>query len=188
MSRMFRTAAIVLVAASVVGAAVALAASGAKSDKAGKMTPAERGKYLVTVMGCGDCHTPGTLYGGPNMSRYLAGSELGWTGPWGVVCARNLTSDPETGLGKWTVEQIAHAIRTGNRPDGRQLAPIMPWMNFANLTDSDATAIASYLKTVPAVSHKVPEPVPPGQTPSGPALVFPPPSAWDAPVGMGEGH
>jgi mono/diheme cytochrome c family protein len=188
MSRMVRTAAFVLVAVSVVGAAVAIAASGAKTGKSGKMTPAERGKYLVSVMGCGDCHTPGTFYGAPIMSRFLAGGEMGWAGPWGVVYARNLTPDPETGLGKWTPEQMAHVIRTGNRPDGRQLAPIMPWMNFANLTDEDVMAIVAYLRSLPAVKHKVPDVVPPDQVASGPVLSFPPPSAWDLPPASAEGH
>ena len=123
-------------------------------------------------------HTPGTLYGGPDTTRVLSGSELGWVGPWGVVYARNLTPD-STGLAAWTEEQIATAIRTGNRPDGRQLAPIMPWMNLARLTEEDALSIAAYLKSLPPVVHSVPDPVPPGQKAAGPLLEFPAPPAWD---------
>ncbi len=141
----------------------------------------ERGKYLVTIMACNDCHTPGTFYGAPDFERFLSGSELGWVGPWGVVYAANLTSDPETGLGQWKPEQIAMAIRSGNRPDGRQLAPAMPWLNYSNLTEDDALAIAAYLKTLKPVKHAVPKPLPPGEAPKGPVLAFPPPSAWDAP-------
>ena len=51
------------------------------------MTPEEkvaRGKYMVSIAGCNDCHTPGGLYGATDMSRMLSGSELGWTGPWGT--------------------------------------------------------------------------------------------------------
>jgi mono/diheme cytochrome c family protein len=140
----------------------------------------ERGKYLVTIMGCGDCHTPGTFYGAPDGNRMLAGSELGWVGPWGVVYAGNLTPHA-TGLGNWTEAQIVQALRTGNRPDGRQLAPIMPWLNFAALTDDDAHAIAAYLKRLPPVEHRTPAPVPPGQPVQGPTLSFPPPGPWDAP-------
>lgn len=150
-----------------------------KGDKAA--TAVERGKYLTTIMACNNCHTPGTFYGAPDLERFLAGSELGWVGPWGVVYAANLTSDPETGLGKWKPEQIAMAIRSGNRPDGRQLAPAMPWLNYSVLTDADALAIAAYLRTVKPVQHAVPKPVPPGESAKGPALAFPPPSAWDAP-------
>lgn len=138
-----------------------------------------RGHYLVEAMPCVDCHTPGTLYGAPDTTRMYSGSELGWVGPWGVVCAPNLTPD-STGLGAWTEDEIAHVLRTGNRPDGRQLAPIMPWMSFTNLTDEDAHAIAAYLKSLKPVHHKVPAPVPPGKKATGALVVFPPPPAWDA--------
>ena len=184
MSRSMRLTAAALSVATLVGAAVAFAAT-TKTPSADKVA---RGKYLVTVMGCNDCHTPGTFYGAPDMKRFLPGSEMGWAGPWGTVYAANLTPDAETGLGKWTEAEIAKAIRTGNRPDGRQLAPIMPWMNFANLTDADANGIAAYLKTLPPVKHAVPAPVAPGETPKGPVLVMPPPSAWDAPVAPPGGH
>lgn len=189
--RMTRFALFALVPVTLIAAGLTFAGqtAGAKAAKSGKSSAVDRGKYLVSVMGCTDCHTPGTLYGAPDMSRFLSGSELGWEGPWGVVYAANLTPDTETGLGKWTVEQIAKAIRTGNRPDGRQLAPIMPWMNFAHLTDEDAMAIASYLKTVPAVKHVAPAPVPPGVEVAGSVLRFPPPPAWDAPrEGAAGGH
>ena len=139
----------------------------------------ERGRYLMTAMPCVDCHTPGTFYGAPDMTRMYSGSELGWAGPWGVAYAPNLTPD-STGLGAWTEDQIATAIRTGNRPDGRQLAPIMPWMSFANLTDEDAHAIAAYLKTLTPVNHRVPAPEPPGKKPAGAVVYFPTPPAWDA--------
>ena len=147
-----------------------------------EMTPEqklERGRYMVKSNACNDCHTPGTLYGAADTTRFLSGTEIGWVGPWGVVYARNLTPD-STGLAAWTVEQIATAIRTGNRPDGRQLAPIMPWQNFANLTEEDALCMAAYLKSLPPIVHQVPEPVPPGQKVAGSLVTFPPPPAWDA--------
>lgn len=184
MSRLMRLTAAALSVATLLGAAVAFAAA-TKSASTDKVA---RGKYLVSVMGCNDCHTPGTFYGGPDMKRFLSGSEMGWAGPWGTVYAANITPDAETGIGKWSEAEIAKAIRTGNRPDGRQLAPIMPWMNFANLTDADVAGIAAYLKTLPAVKHVVPAPVAPGGTPSGPVLMFPPPSAWDAPAAPPAGH
>src|SRR5271156_177395 len=86
-----------------------------------------RGKYLVNVAGCTDCHTPGTFLGKPDMTRYLGGSEVGFEVPGlGVFYGPNLTPDKETGLGNWTLEEIATATRTGARPDGRLLAPPMP--------------------------------------------------------------
>jgi mono/diheme cytochrome c family protein len=139
----------------------------------------ERGRYLMNAMPCIDCHTPGTFYGAPDTTRMYSGSEIGWVGPWGTVCAPNLTPD-STGLGTWTEDQIATVIRTGNRPDGRQLAPIMPWMSFTNLTDDDAHAIAAYLKSLKPVRHTVPAPLPPGTKPTGAFVAFPPPPAWDA--------
>lgn len=153
------------------------------SKPAGKYSPAmvKRGEYLVTLMGCNDCHTPGTFYGSPDFSRRLSGSELGWTGPWGVAFPRNLTPDPETGLGKWTDEQIITAFRTGQRPDGRMLAPFMPYASFSHLTDEDAHAIVAYLRSLPPIVHHVPDVVPPGEKYDGAAMVFPPPPAWDAP-------
>jgi len=141
----------------------------------------DRGMYLTTVGGCNDCHTPGTLYGSPDWDRKLAGSEIGWQGPWGVSYARNLTPDLETGLGKWTEDQIVNTLKTGVHPDGHVLLPPMPWPNTSQMTDPDMRAIAAYLKTLKPVEHQVPKAVPPGQTATGSIIVFPPPSAWDAP-------
>lgn len=129
-------------------------------------TPTERGQYLVAIMGCTDCHTPGHFLGQPDMTRFLGGSDVGFEIPGlGVFHGPNLTPD-ETGLGRWSEAEIVTAIRTGVRPDGSQLAPAMPWMNYAALTDADAMAIASYLKTLPAVANDVPGPFGPGE-PSG---------------------
>jgi len=128
---------------------------------------AERGKYLVNVAGCGDCHTPGGLLGKPDVTRALGGSEVGFELPGaGVFYGPNLTPDKETGLGNWTRWQIVNAIRLGKRPDGRRLAPVMPWPGFAHLTDSDAMAIATYLTTLPPVKNKVPGPFGPDEKPT----------------------
>ena len=164
-----------------VGTKSTVAAKSAAAKGGSKASRIERGEYLVTIMGCGDCHTPGTLFGDPDFSRKLSGSELGWQGPWGVTYARNLTPDMENGLGYWSESDIVNAIRTGQRPDGSVLLPPMPWQDFSRLTDDDAHAVAAYLQSLPGVSHKVPDRVPPGQQASGSILVFPPPSAWDAP-------
>ena len=124
-----------------------------------------RGRYLVSSIGCTDCHTPGHLLGHPDNAHYLGGSDVGFPIPGqGVFVGPNLTPD-STGLGDWTVAQIATAITTGERPDGRILAPVMPWRNFAHLTKSDARAIALYLKSIPPVAHKVPGPFGPHETP-----------------------
>jgi mono/diheme cytochrome c family protein len=122
-------------------------------------TQVQRGKYLVSIIPCTDCHTPGTFLGKPDMQRYLGGSDVGFEVPgMGIFYGPNLTPDDETGLGKWTKEQIATAITTGKRPDGRILAPPMPVQSFKHLTHADALAIAAYLKSLPPVKNKVPGP------------------------------
>jgi mono/diheme cytochrome c family protein len=126
-----------------------------------------RGKYLVTSGGCTDCHTPGHFFGKPDMTKYLGGSDVGFAIPGlGVFVGPNLTPDNDTGLGKWTEAQIVTAFTTGVLPDGRILAPAMPWRNYANLTKADALAIAAYLKSLPPVQNQVPGPFGPNQTPT----------------------
>jgi hypothetical protein len=148
--------------------------------------PAARGKYLVTAMGCNDCHTPWVMGANgpePDMSRMLSGhpssmtlppppapngpwiasftgTNTGWAGPWGISYTRNLTPDAETGLGAWTEQQFVETIRNGRTQGrGRQLLPPMPWPMYRNLNDADLKAIFAYLKTIPAISNKVPDPV-----------------------------
>jgi mono/diheme cytochrome c family protein len=124
----------------------------------------ERGRYLVTIGGCTDCHTPGSFFGRPDVSRFLGGSDVGFAMPGlGVFVGRNLTPDKDTGLGAWTRAQIVAALTTGKRPDGRELAPVMPWMAYAKLTPADANAIAVYLQSLPRVRNKVHGPFGPAE-------------------------
>ncbi|HLH48431.1 MAG TPA: cytochrome c [Roseiarcus sp.] len=124
----------------------------------------ERGKYLVQISGCSDCHTPGGMLGQPDMARYLGGSDVGFAIPGvGIYLGQNLTPDQETGLGAWSDEQIIAAIRTGKRPDGRTLSEVMPYPSFAHLTDQDAQAIAAFLKSLPPIRNKVPGPFGPNE-------------------------
>lgn len=126
-----------------------------------------RGKYLVQFGGCTDCHTPGHFLGKPDSARFLGGSDVGFGIPGhGVFVGPNLTPDKETGLGNWSAQEIVTAIRTGKRPDGRMLAPVMPWRGFAGLTDADALSVAAFLKSLPPVSHKVAGPFGPNETAS----------------------
>ena len=126
-----------------------------------------RGKYLVTIAGCHDCHTPGYFLGKPDMTRFLGGSDVGFELPGlGVFVGPNLTPDKETGLGNWTDAQVIAALQTGARPDGRMLAPIMPYHAFANLTPQDAQAIVAFLRSLPPVAHKVEGPFGPSQAPT----------------------
>lgn len=137
-----------------------------------------RGKYLVGLSGCNDCHTPGYFFGKPDMARFLGGSEVGFEIPdVGVFHGPNLTPDVVTGLGSWSTDDIVTAITTGHRPDGRILAPVMPWHAFASLTPDDAQAIAAYLKSLPPVANKVPGPFGPGEKPTSFVMRIVPPDA-----------
>ena len=151
-------------------------------------TPVERGKYLVTVMDCHGCHTPFKM-GQPDMTRMLMGhpqditiaaapavpaggvwamivneSNTAWAGPWGVSFTANLTPDRATGMGSWTEEMFVNAIRKGKHlgaAGGRDILPPMPWESYGALTDPDLKAIFAYLKTIPAVANRVPNPIRP---------------------------
>jgi mono/diheme cytochrome c family protein len=130
-----------------------------------------RGKYLVTIASCNDCHTPGYFLGKPDFSRTLGGSDVGFTIPGlGAFVGPNLTPDKETGLGKWTDDQIIAAITAGTTPEGRRLAPIMPYAGLSHLSSDDAHAIVAYLRSLPPVKNAVPGPFGPKETPT--TLVF----------------
>ena len=122
--------------------------------------PRERGRYLVRAMQCPLCHTPINADTGAYDTRYfLAGGMRVSAWPWGVWYSRNLTPDRATGLGEWSEAAIVAAVTRGVRPDGRRLDPMaMPWPWFAHLRDSDARAIAAYLRSLPEVSNAVPPP------------------------------
>ena len=137
----------------------------------------KRGQYLVTLGNCTDCHTPGYFFGKPDTARFLGGSEVGFEIPGlGVFHGPNLTPDRETGLGQWSGDQIVAAITKGQRPDGRVLAPIMPWHAFASLTDQDARAIVAFLKSLLPVKNKVPGPFGPNEQPKSFVMkIVPPP-------------
>jgi mono/diheme cytochrome c family protein len=145
-----------------------------------------RGKYLVTTSGCNDCHTPwmmGPKGPEPDMSRMLSGhpesvqlppaplpagpwivsaaaTNTAWSGPWGVSFTANLTPDAETGLGKWTQSNFTQTIRTGRHMGrGRAILPPMPIPMYKHFTDADLEAIFTYLKSIPPVKNRVPEPI-----------------------------
>ncbi len=157
--------------------------------------PVERGKYLVTVGGCNDCHTPKKM--GPNglepdMSRELSGHPsteklagvpagliapdkfgavinnhmTAWVGAWGVGFAMNLTPDKATGIGSWTPEMFAGALKSGrHQGTGRAILPPMPWIWYRNMTDDDLKAVFAYLLSLPPIHNPVPEPLPPDEIP-----------------------
>jgi len=137
----------------------------------------ERGNYLVNHLGdCIGCHTPRTPDGQSERSLLLSGvpakyagvkegpsQVAGFPGPRGTrFYAKNLTPDPETGIGKWSEEQFVKTFRTGIRPDGVKYAVTpMEWKIYANMKEKDARAIYRYLRTIKPISNKVPANIPP---------------------------
>ncbi|MDH4124909.1 MAG: c-type cytochrome [Gammaproteobacteria bacterium] len=145
----------------------------------GNLYVAERGEYLVELLGCGACHTDGALVGEPNFERSLAGSQVGiaWNNPLGdrypaVVYPPNITPDIETGIGKWSDQQIANAIRAGLGRHGERRIAAMPWQGYATISDSDIVAITAYLRSIEPVAHRVPDEVAPGQRATAPFVYF----------------
>ena len=118
-----------------------------------------RGEYIVHAEMCGLCHTQINRTGIYREQYYLAGGMRVGAYPHGVFISRNLTSDPETGLGRWTEPQIVNAIRNGRTPDRLLSLWGMPWFYLHYLTDQDATAVARYLKNLPPVKNRIPPPV-----------------------------
>ena len=120
----------------------------------------ERGRYLASIMDCNTCHTDGAFVGKPDMKHPLAGSSIGHqVAGLGTFWPPNLTPDRETGLGAWSVDDIVASLKEGRRPDGRVLAPAMPWRAYSNLSVTDARAIAAYLKSLPPVKSTVRPPL-----------------------------
>lgn len=142
-------------------------------------TYVKRGRYLVNHLAeCVGCHTPlgpgGS--GDPDMSLFLSGvpakfagkkngppQVAGARGPRGSrYYAKNLTPDPETGLGKWTEEQFIAALKTATRPDGTKYdRSQMRWEFYRSMKVEDARAIYRYLRTIKPIKNKVPANIPP---------------------------
>jgi mono/diheme cytochrome c family protein len=160
-----------------------LASPAPEPQRLAHLDPAEvdRGRYLVDITGCAACHTDGALIGEPDPARALAGSQIGiaFTNPAtnalpGVVYPANLTPDPNTGLGNWTDAQIALAIRAGSPRSGLDSGHlhVMSWPLYQKLSDQDMKAIVAYLRSIPAIEHRVPERVLPGTRAPTPYVYF----------------
>ena len=113
----------------------------------------ERGAYLANAAGCGVCHTA-LGPNGPDLDHaYAGGFEMADTiGTWR---SPNITPDKNSGIGNWTDDQIAAAIREGVRPDGGKLFAVMPYMSYNRMTDADVKALVAFLRTVKPVDRVV---------------------------------
>jgi cytochrome c553 len=165
----------------IVGALVLLSVSAFGQTK----DQVARGKYLVTIGGCHDCHSPKAkpgsvepnptlmLSGRPattpapakpaNMGEITASGDLtAWYGPWGISYAANITPHPKTGIGtRYTEAKFIQAMRTGKKPEGEPLLPPMPWENFGKMSDADLKALWAYLQSIKPIDNYVRVATPP---------------------------
>lgn len=161
-----------------------------------------RGAYLVTTGVCDDCHTPKKWIPGKpdpvplegyrlaghleseklpappavNPSWIAVGSQdfTAWAGPWGISYAMNLTPDENTGIGSWSEQTFVQAMKTGKHMGvSRPILPPMPWPSYGQLTDDDLKATYAFLRTLPPVKNRIPDPVPPPGAPAGAAPAQP---------------
>jgi hypothetical protein len=180
----------VAVVATLVVIFAANASRPATAPRLSKTEQLQRGKYLVTIGGCHDCHTPWIMQPdgkpGPDMSRALSGhpqdfpiaqpakhtsdrftvsiapTNTSYSGPWGVSFAANLTPDEMTGTGIWTFDIFKNTIRNGRHWGvARPLLPPMPWCNYREMTDEDLAAVFAYLRTLKPIRNEVQQPLPP---------------------------
>ena len=164
-----------VIAAAVIAAHALIAAplyAATPQEKARSATPAtagsaeaQRGKYLIKVMGCNDCHTPGYAQAGGNVpeSTWLTGDALGYKGAWGTTYAANL----RLLFASMTRDQwIKYAKSAETRPP-------MPWFTLRATSERDLGAMYAYMKTLGPAGKPAPTYVPPGQQPAGPVVQFP---------------
>lgn len=163
------------------------------STKSTEPSQVERGKYLVMVGGCGDCHSPKIFAAAvpePDTARLLSGypssaklpeiprgilgpaqwgalttnDMTAWVGPWGVSFSSNLTPHPATGIGNWSEAVFIQALKSGKfMGTSRDMLPPMPWQTIGKIADGDLRAIFAYLKSLPPIDNAIPEPIPPSQ-------------------------
>jgi mono/diheme cytochrome c family protein len=121
-------------------------------------SPLERGGYLVNSIGaCGNCHTP-RQQGVPDLSKRLSGGFQTFDEPWFTVKGANITPDADTGIGGWSDADLRKALLEGVRPNGIQLATVMPYGFYKVIMGRDIDAIAAYLRSVPAIRNEVQAP------------------------------
>jgi mono/diheme cytochrome c family protein len=126
-----------------------------------------RGRYVATIGGCNDCHTPGYAMKGGDVpeSLRLTGDALGWRGPWGTTYASNLRLHF---AGMTEDEWVQRARKLNTRPP-------MPWFNVRAMSEHDLRALYRYVRSLGAPGQPAPAYVPPDRQPAGPVVTFPAP-------------
>ena len=154
---------------------VTATSSGAQQPPAGNNALVERGRYLVRITGCHDCHSPKVKGMTPDLDRSLSGRPsttplptpskdevhasadlTAWQGPWGYSVASNLTPEATTGIGtRYNEASFIATMRTGKKPNGTPIMPPMPSEVYQNMTDDDLKSIFAYLRTIKPIRNAV---------------------------------
>lgn len=146
-------------------AAAALAATDPARGSDAEKKSIERGRYLIKITGCNDCHTPKYAETGGKVaeSQWLTGDSLGWSGPWGTTYASNL----RLFMGNVTEQQWLQLART------MQYRPPMPWFALRDMSEEDLRAIYRFVRHLGPAGQPAPKYLAPGQKPNGPVVQFP---------------
>ena len=125
----------------------------------------ERGKYLTTISGCNDCHTPGYAEsdGKVPVNKWLTGSAVGFQGPWGTSYPANLRLT----MSKWSEAQWLVRAR-------RPMLPPMPWFNLREMSDQDLSSIYLFIRSLGPEGEPVPVAMGPGKPVATPYFEFVP--------------
>lgn len=153
--------------AAVTAAVLVTATQDTLADAGNQATAINRGRYLVKIAGCNDCHTPGYIQtaGQVPESTWLTGDRLGWRGPWGTTYPSNLRLFFQ---GR-SEDQWVETARTA------QYRPPMPWFALRAMTEQDLRDIFRFVTSLGPAGDPAPAYLPPDQTPSGPHVLFPSP-------------
>ena len=137
----------------------------AGQSKAPDASSLARGRYLVKIAGCNDCHTPGYAPAGGNIPEqmWLTGDKVGWRGPWGTTYPSNLRLYMQS-ISEEQWVKSAHAA---------QYRPPMPWFALRDMSTQDLRAIYRFVRHLGPSGEAAPAYLPPGEEPKGPFVSFP---------------
>ncbi|HWJ05816.1 MAG TPA: cytochrome c [Steroidobacteraceae bacterium] len=143
------------------------------ADHAHDAATIARGKYIITVSGCNDCHTPGGMEKGPAVPEreWLTGLAIGYQGPWGTTYPTNLRLVLN---GMTEAQWLKHARQPR--------LPPMPWFNLKEMSDADLKAVYAFVRSLGPAGQPMPAYVAPGGKVTTPYFVFVPRQDAQQPV------
>jgi mono/diheme cytochrome c family protein len=144
-----------------------VAAEPAAKVSAQEQRQLDRGRYLIRIAGCNDCHTAGYGPSGGKVpeAEWLKGDKLGWRGPWGTTYPSNL----RLYMQKMSEDQWVKAAKA------IQTRPPMPWFNLHVMADADLRVMYKFVRSLGAAGEPAPAYLPPDREPAQPFIQFPAP-------------